>query len=107
MRPGGTRERERMEVAQLPRGIHVGDRVAAGEGEEHDDGVVITSPDQDGMAMVAWGQGVTSPCPATDLYPLSYDAREQPDTWQYWSRYHDYLANLTEDGALADESELS
>lgn len=45
--------------------IRVGSRVEAGEGEDHDTGVV-QSVDGD-VAMVAWDSGVVTPCDVASL----------------------------------------
>lgn len=41
-------------------------KVEAGEGPDHDTGIIV-SVDDEGMAIVAWQSGVRTPCPIADL----------------------------------------
>lgn len=49
--------------------IQVGDRVEAGEGEDHDIGRVERIDGE--MAFVSWDSGVKTPCPISDLKKVS------------------------------------
>lgn len=55
--------------AAAERGLDVGDRVEAGEGEDHDTGVVAAVDGS--MARVAWDSGVETWGPLADLRPTS------------------------------------
>lgn len=41
--------------------------VEAGEGEDHDIGIIVSVDPDEGMAFVSWQSGVRTPCPLEDL----------------------------------------
>lgn len=42
-------------------------KVEAGEGPDHDTGIIVSVDPAEGMAVVSWQSGVRTPCPIEDL----------------------------------------
>lgn len=51
--------------------VWCGERVEAGEGDDHDAGRILGFNGR--MALVAWQSGVRTPCPIVDLAPAADD----------------------------------